>query len=207
MITVKQFLDMFPSEYPKDSNPRIYVMGLGKPIRYHERDILQGFIHWDNDEACCWGGPWEGNHVFFHISDFTNAIHPWGNKPLETAEELLEVARKHCKYSPYNYPQKLVPHFNPLSDNERNQILDALSEKQISKLDQKINDEINRYSKELLESVPHVEKPIRFYMCGNDDTSYTAVFATEKEALLALKMIEEVPLLEIMHEYNFTYTN
>lgn len=64
------------------------------------------------------------------------------------------------------------------------------------------------YLKENLALTPTIENPIKFYICGNDDCSYTVVFPNVRSALNALEYIEELPLFEVLFdEYGFMFSN
>lgn len=54
-----------------------------------------------------------------------------------------------------------------------------------------------------------LEYPIKFYMCGNDDTSYSKFYATEQEALEELELfIASEPLdFKIIWDFKFAFTN
>ena len=52
-----------------------------------------------------------------------------------------------------------------------------------------------------------IERPVLIHMTGNDDCSYSAVFATKEDALQALKIIEANPVFATLKQYNFFFTN
>lgn len=57
---------------------------------------------------------------------------------------------------------------------------------------------------------PSFEKPIALVMYGNDDTSYTKFYPSEKEALDELSLfIENEPLNaeDVVHKFGFIFTN
>jgi len=100
--------------------------------------ICCGFILWDKDEACMWGGPWKDIGVFVKILDFTGKNH---------LRSLAEI-------------------------------------------------QTNYYE-------PSIELPVKFYMAGNDDCSYVALFPNKDSAIQALKEIKRNPVKATMDSYNF----
>ena len=56
-------------------------------------------------------------------------------------------------------------------------------------------------------SYPSVERPVKIYMCGNDDCSYSATFMTVEEAMSALVDIERNPTFELLKKHGFEFTN
>jgi hypothetical protein len=59
-----------------------------------------------------------------------------------------------------------------------------------------------------LNEYPTIEKPYCLYMMGNDDTSYSMNFETEKEALEYIELLELCQPLDIEDIYcSFAFTN
>ena len=57
---------------------------------------------------------------------------------------------------------------------------------------------------------PTTAKPIWLKLMGNDDTSYSKFYATEREALEELKLFEgnePLDFLEVVKDFEFTFTN
>ncbi|MCX6783323.1 MAG: hypothetical protein NTZ20_05065 [Candidatus Levybacteria bacterium] len=111
-----------------------YVNGLSRG------SLEAGFIKWDDEEACVWGGPWPGNMVFASIEDGRTQ-------------------------------------YNELPD------------------DSKYGD------------VYTSKKPIRIYLAGTDDTTYTLMV---RDANTAYEIIDRVianPTMENIYNLGFVFSN
>jgi hypothetical protein len=81
-----------------------------------------------------------------------------------------------------------------------------LSRKEKSRYDIAIKESIANRSAETM-GFPHVENPIRVYLAGNDDCSYSRVFPTVDAAKEALQQIIEIPMWETLESFGFVFTN
>jgi len=59
-------------------------------------------------------------------------------------------------------------------------------------------------------NMPSYEKPIALVMYGNDDTSYTKLYATEEEAMAELNLFSETEPLDardVIFNFGFFFSN
>ena len=81
MISVEEYYERFPGrdDYLNSLKRNLYE--------------LIGFIKWNDECACCWGGPWDGNYVLAEITDGRVYATLEHNK-LYTKEEYIKMARE-----------------------------------------------------------------------------------------------------------------
>lgn len=169
---------MLSIEEYKKKYPQAFCWGsfTDKPIYSGLRYIREGLLQFREENACCWGGPLEGNYAQFVLSDYTNAVFTAGSNK---GQKVLEV-----------WHQKDLEVQNKI-DRGHYEIVQRTP--RLNKLE-----------------LPHLEKPIKLYICGNDDTSYSKFYATEQEALEELELFiaaEPLDFFELIDGFKFIFTN
>ena len=169
--------------------------------------IKCGFILWNEDEAHIWAGPWCGIGVFFKICDYSKV------KWIQTCEERDASLKRRALYGYYTFPyksRKLLDNLrvskNPdeLTSVERSMLLSVISEEEYMEYFSNYGKVYDNLLKEFSVTVEH---PIKLYLCGNDDTSYSASFARPDLAIDALKEIDANPTMKTLNKFDFKFTN
>lgn len=142
--------------------------------------IAEGYLQF-NEGANNWAGPWEGNYARFVLVDFTNATITYGK---DKGGSYLDYQAKRRRE---NY--------------ERDARRAAFNNKPIHKWTEEPVGGLLGY--------PSKQFPVRLWMCGNDDTSYSKTYKTKKDALNELNLfIQNEPLeFKIVYDFNFIFTN
>jgi|ERR1019366_171205 hypothetical protein len=135
LISIEEFLAQSPEHME-------YASYLEHDFSSTRGHMLFGFIKWSDEDACCWGGPWPGNHVLVEIVDATT--YPW---------------------------QLKSENDTPFTD------------------------------------IPTIERPIKLYLAGNDDTSYSFFATTVEEAEKVLETLILEPTMEKLRDLGFVFTN
>lgn len=178
-----------------------------------QRCVRQGFIKWDAAEAHSWAGPWEGGYALFRAEDHSQVY------GLKSEEQHRLAGVVYQQYSMFNFPTRLT---NPidkivyvegtrcsrsnLTHQERLRLMGEMTPAELVTYEKRLADRIEEWNRDI-HSYAHIERPYSIYMCGNDDCSYTATFATEEEMMSALDDIFQNPSFSTLRKYNFLFTN
>lgn len=157
--------------------------------------IAEGMVEFDEYSANWLAGPFKGNFAYFMLQ-YCNTI-PW---KLKSEKETLENFR----FSHYNIPNYIHKGFKGPAGNEiqLQKRLSTLTEKEKKYWENSVN---KKYIK-----CPTIENPIRFYICGNDDTSYSKFFPSQELALDELALLVSMQPIDYtlcLTENGFVFTN
>lgn len=193
--TNKQYLAQLPEEYKQYS----WYTNVGLPYRhYTSRPIASGLLKFNEDTACIWGGPWPGNFCGFEISEVISTE----KYTLRSIEDYLEAYFDRELKSDYSSLKKYrLTHSK--AHSEKRAILKQ------EWLDYKLAPHLTR-KEFLLSESPTIERPIKFYCYGTDDTTYSNHFHTEGEALEVLELLGSVDELDFWKDFEpfgFVFTN
>jgi hypothetical protein len=143
--------------------------------------ISEGYLQFTPDTACCWGGPWEGGYARFVLTDFTEAIVTHGpDKGLSYLDSMDK--RRYDNY------EKAVRHAKFMG-------------KDIPEWSDEPKGEERGYASK--------QFPVRLWVVGNDDTSYSKTYRTVQEALDELALFTDNEPLDF-HDFRdcgFIFTN
>jgi len=200
-------------EYCKKYGECSYLRSLAvKSGNLFPEEILKvGMIKWGFD-AANWAGAWSKEYAFFKIEDYTPTV------GLKTKREIRCSQFERERYSMYNLPYSFTQKLNNIvktkdgkecsrstvSHKELLQFFKEATKEEIKNRKQEIRKDLIEHLEFL---IPHKEKPIRFYLAGNDDCSYTAVFSTADKAFHALKEIEFNPVFNTLSSFSFKFSN
>lgn len=151
-------------------------------------------IKWPDNDAFNWFGPFEGNYVFCRIEDYTY-VYP----DIPTEEEIDLKQKTFEMYMSYNIPPKAFSRiFNhdklffitkgtdgkeysrsSLTHEEYQKVILELTEEEMKQRDYNI-----KHNLKFKWSLTEVNKefPVKIYLCGDDDDSYTKLDRNKKEA-------------------------
>jgi hypothetical protein len=181
----------------------------------HEHILAEGFIKWpDNPE--CWAGAYEtpeGGYVWCSVS---NSERCYG---LKSMAETIAGNEKYATYSAYNLPpyllsmseRKVKVHGSEctatqLTRSELDAIVAVMGkldreqwEGKVEKLKSSMNSESRGY--------PTVEYPVKIYLAGTDDCSYSLCTATQEIANDIVSDLVKNPTWDKVRDYGFVFTN
>ena len=161
----------------EDSWEKEYKIKLIKQIMFRLDNDYPYQAYCGFSDRTCW--------VYCSVTDHSNA------KPkIKTKEELIQYQISHTKLSKYNWSSKDLKmnesDYYKLSYTITEEMLSKLLEdpENLKKFNDKMDPTINPESPEWwYNTMPHKEKPIRIYVAGGDDSSYTQLVKTVDEAL------------------------
>jgi len=196
-----------------------YLLRLSKP-NANKNDLLvkTGMIKW-SDDSHNWSGPFEGDFVFFKITDF-NFQYP----ALSSVNGIKESEKTQAEYSSYSWPYLFCE--KVLGENwhkcniggtvcKRSTLTVCELKKIIKYATENDNNAIEFYFKKLDTvlknltlhlTIPSKEFPVSLYMCGTDDTSYSKLFESAEEALAFISGIEKENNFDFVHKH-MIFTN
>jgi hypothetical protein len=154
---------------------RCYCKGNGQPWI-----LKEGMLLFDENAATYLAPAFNGNYAYFKIKD-SRLIPNWD---VVSEEDTLK------KWRLYKY---CLPNWKDYGHDAKNE--DHLS-KRLAKLTQK---EIHQWHTKVLkltEETPTLENPIMFYICGEDDASWTKHFKDIDHALIELKFLTDCEPLD-----------
>lgn len=191
--------------------------------RVSENSIRCGFLKWDNNESWIWSGDYNGCYCAFIIDSYSNA------EPLLTKAEMDIHQLKSDKYCSFSWPPNILYkyfdndilvdygfkfHFddsdkvyvrNQLTEDEYNHLISVCTGDELN---------IHKSKLELLNSCFRwsnceftVETPIRLYLYGTDDTSYSIFVDTIETANETLIKLEKLPTFDNLKSLNGHFTN
>jgi len=190
------------------------------------RLVDSGMIDWKNkEEAACWGGAWEERYAACKITDYTLCL------DIPTIEMVNCQENKFYNYSlHYIQFQALKRMFgwrkdfidaghygyfllstkdgkecsrSELTHAELETFLRNATPEELAYREQKIKKE-NKHI--WWKETPTKEFPVKIYMFGNDDCSYSKMCKNENEAIKIVNEIIKHPKMEYIHK-NFVFTN
>ena len=144
------------------------------------RGICEGMLQFTADSATCWGGPFDGNFAYFSLQDYTQATMPYGK---DKGANLLALWEKVRIEKEKEYLERLARGTDKC------------------KLVQPPYDYRERAS---------VDKPIRLYMVGNDDTSYSKFYKSEDDAKDEQNLFignQPLDFHDVVQDFEFVFTN
>lgn len=193
IYTNKDFVEEYGPDIPE------YYKKIGLPYEYDNIvPIASGLLKFNEDTACIWGGPYLDKYCEFQISDWTHRTH----YVLRSKADLLE----------YHFDWELKSDYGSLKKYRETHSKANPEARKILK-DKWLTEPIGNYhirETYILQEYPSIELPISFYCTGNDDTSYTARFASSKEALDLLNLLgalDEIDFYEDFLPFGFVFTN
>ncbi len=224
----KQFSNLLIpySDYPHKSEyleKTLFHIGGGGNL-FQPRLIACGMIDWKRKiDASSWGGPFNEKYVGCRITDYSFCLN------VQTIEVINLQETNRLLYSTYSIPNDSIqrifsslPYFKDcghyyglqmigidgkeysrreLTQRELEMFLKNANVDELKYYESRINRKLYR-SKE----VPTKECPVKIYLFGNDDCSYTMTCPTEDDALEMIYKIVERPSMKFIQE-NFQFTN
>lgn len=218
LITIEEYIKQYNDKLDKYTEP--YLLNLSE-LKLRHDNIPGQFLNkkswmlkWNDNDAACWAGPFEGNYVFCSITDY-NHKYP----RLKSIAEIKEHQKTYEKYSSYNWPHDYVESIlgkdwnicyigekklsrSDLTNLELDLLISKANEENLIFYKRKINSDKEDWS---LETVSK-EFPVSLYMCGNDDCSYTKLFRSFKEAENYLRELSILNNFDIIYK-DFVFTN
>jgi hypothetical protein len=147
------------------------------------RFIKEGLLQFTESSAKGWAGPFEGSYAQFHCKDYSNAI-------------VLSGPNKG-----QNWLQHLAKHKEAKAEITKRSNLyygkDRHKDRHVRK--------VLPYSED-----PSIKYPIKLWMAGNDDTSYSKCYKTEQDFLNELELFianEPLDFKQVIEGFNFIFTN
>ena len=128
-----------------------------------------GMLKWDNEYAFELHGPFDGGFAFIRIVDEIEHC-KFSPRKVMSEKDTIEYMTPHCR----RMLRKRAPSSLSLTKKERE---DVISKQAIL------------WTREL----PTLEKPISFYICGTDDSSWTMYFESEAKACEMLALLDMFP--------------
>ncbi len=191
-----------------EKNEREWAHSLinGKPGLF--TTVLEtGFIIWSKEEAHNWAGPWDGRAALCIITNHEMDC------DLKSKQEMKEHIISQEIYNMFNYPDRLIKNINrEIISNQGDKcsrhlltheeylyfIKPLMTVEERIKANEKIDERMqNRLSK--IEYMVTIEKPIRIYLCGNDDTAYELA-CSKRKYKETIREIEITPSFTLMTE-------
>ncbi len=216
-LTIDEYLDKFTQKLHMQN----YLEGGIVPSRkaFPPQVVKQGMLKWEDESACCWGGPFDGNYVFCKIEDHSLTL------DLKSLAEIAEHWKTYTKYSTYNTLRGSVEKYFPdFKDGSFPQISSKgtkcgrsqfTHQELLHYIDKCTPDEFQyRLEKVDTENIDlitgkelSIELPVEFYLYGTDDTSWTNYYATVDEALVEFDyIVKHQPDIERIQR-TFVFTN
>ena len=209
-LTIEEYCKKFYRD-PKDKHMIEYVESLAyrknRPEVPFPPEIYKvGMLEWNNKDADCWGGPFEENYIFCRITDHRFEYPaPKSVREINLEQEIYE------EYSGYNvplparlriFPYATKPHGyfiqktwegkecsrSMFTHAEYTLMMSELTVEEKAEREQNINYKLKAKYRWALEQ-PSKEFPIKIYLCGNDDCSYTRVVLNRQEAQKEFKAL------------------
>lgn len=175
-----------------------------------------GLIEWP-DNPSSWGGAFSGKYALCRIEDHSLS-HGLVSKLARTVN-LLE----HVKYSKFYFPSEMQNKYEKtllckvgvetamrckLTESELEKWSEEFKRRFYAKYWEAEAKRIEDFARLMEEPSVTIETPIRFYLCGNDDTSYTQVYESKRSAINALQALLSSPnwnmLIKVLR---FKFTN
>jgi|GEM_PF-6483811 len=223
----KKFLtiDEYLEKYSQTLSMTNYLMGMAvnkSTSPFPPEFIKVGMLKWEDGSANCWGGPYKGNYVFCKVEDHTFTV---GN--LKSLAEIAEHWKSYITYSTHNTingGRALQKYFPEIKDwyfiqkttdgkecsrtsfthQELQHYLTNATKEELAYREDRIKEKMEGL---ITNYALSIELPVKFYLCGNDDCSYTGYFPTKDAALKTLEFfIEEQPDISWIQE-KFEFTN
>jgi hypothetical protein len=198
-------LEKYFETFPEAKHRRDW---LDAPPRCDE--LRHGVIIFNEETACCWGGPFEGNAAAYIISD--NRLSPYFNKngrcTLPTQQELAESSLRRI-----NKRLREIGVYNSSSVMRGIHKERAKSHKKRRKYFESLRDRIKDGDVQALmqyNEIEFMEYPFRIFCYGNDDTSWSKWFPTKEEAFEIIDMLEAcepVDMFDDFHPFDWVFTN
>jgi len=179
----------------------------------YPRTLRAEFIKWP-DSPEYWAGAWARTHVLACVKDHTN-IYP-ALKPRHIRDAEIKHYAMTCTYclpSKYRQQYEKVVTVNgrkclnsTLTNVELTELDELMSDEEKSEWGQKVSDHI---ANSKLDDTTYTtfEKPIRIYLAGTDDTSYSLTCATADEAMACLDRIKSKPSWGALKAAGFVFSN
>lgn len=205
--------DEYYAKYKDD-----YVLNLSYPWgRSLIKQVKCGMLKWSDVDAYRWYGAFEGNFCFFRLTDHTNV------PDLPTLEEIEKKMLDYKKFSrfswPYDFPDKILgKDWNIVTLHGQVCSRSTLTQEELNQLVHNANSEQFKYwldkTQEKFDwdkTTPSKEFPIKLYLCGNDDDSWTKLFTNLRTAEFYLNQLSginefDAPTFDIISR-DFVYTN
>lgn len=207
--------DDFDSEYLEEAkNILSYIKSYKGEIKFHRE-----FILW-NDVPEYWSGPYFKKYVLCSITDYTP------QEDLKSTNLLKWEIREKAKYNIKNVPEKYKKYIdmsprlisgkeNKIHEWEKHKmniseyrhilkIIDEKSKKQWFR-NQKLEFQ-KEFNRDILE-YPSMDYPVKVYLCGNDDTSYSILTENREKALMIVNDIRNNPTWDNLQNIGFIFTN
>lgn len=219
-LTIDEYLEQIPNKKCTQNYIRSFI---GSGTKTFPPQILkQGMLKVEDESACCWGGPFKGNYIFCKIEDYSLTV-----GELKSLAEIAEHWETYIQYSTHNilYSGRALKKYFPelqewyfiqktkdgsecsrtqFTHSELLHYLNNATKEELEHRQQMIREERERLitNREL-----SIELPIKFFLCGNDDTSWTNYYATSAEALVDFDfLLNEQPDIGYIQR-NFVFTN
>lgn len=160
-------------------------LGEGSPLTKGE--IREGMLVFNEETACCWGGPYPCNTAHFILVDCREWSDKWCGRTLAAAQADARV--------------RLEQWIATATHAEARVFYQGM----LARVNAGDHATIHQ-----LEERGTIEYPIRIWVLGNDDTSYSKWFATVEEAEELLTLMEDKGPLDFEQDFlpfTWTFTN
>jgi len=176
---------------------------------------LEGFVIWDKFETSNWAPAWFDIGVLIMVDDHSYAC------DLPSIRTKKNQLKDDAKYSIYNFPYHIQKKW--LEKNRRIVSTDGhvcgrseLTYDELEEIKEKMNTtETSEYANNMWKQESHYsdksfltkENPVRIYMCGTDDYSYTCHTSNMKKANEIISDILNEPSMTTLFKNEFFFSN
>jgi hypothetical protein len=194
---------------------------------YKVRHFVEGMMKWREADAHMWAGPFPGPSCYFRIEDHSRT------QNIQTANQQMVSWKEHTRFCLFSFPHDVRLRLSAMFPNdevdngsfiedfpqgdgkttkvsrtnlthgELGVILEHCTHREIMHY----HNRVVRAGENFRIETPTVERPVKLYMCGNDDTSYTIFCVTIQEALEKLKKLRYIPSNGMLESLGAVFTN
>jgi hypothetical protein len=231
-ITLEEYKNLVKADAPYESSLCGEDRRFEKDLTSKKTNVIflvaAGLIEFDKEVSYELAGPFitnkdtsdEKHWATYRITDHTQEDN------IRSAEQIDAHQRTWFKYSWYTYrytnETTVVEHVlgkdwdicyvgenkcsrGQLTHQEYLKIEAFLGREKAKLLYEQALEEMNRPSCRWANATAHIELPIKLYVCGNDDSSYTKLFATREDALNFVENMSKEPCkMDLNEEMLFT---
>jgi hypothetical protein len=169
--------------------------------------VEAGFIDW-TDLPECWAGPWDSKYVFYKIVNHSL-------QDLPSREELELSFKKSARTAAWIYPKRLKDNYytdikdryvKRMTYQEYIKLCNDMTAAEAEEFEKNVEQYISRRYKEI-NQILTFETPVRIYMCGTDDTSYSLCVQTPEDAISIIDDLSNNSTWENLRNMGFVFTN
>lgn len=173
-----------PEEYNKlYPDGCFFLQHKEKQTPYQPIILVEGMLVFTEETAHWWAGPFAGNTAYFCLSDWSQCLYGGRKNNPNYNRLVLDVWDENYKRYQDREARRAPYKETPYSK---------------APVYLPIHDQVTK------------EKPIKLYLCGNDDTSYSKFYVTREEAMEEFELFsnnEPLHAGELINDFNFIFTN